>query len=231
MNIGIIGAGHMGGALARRLHAARHNVTVANSRGPASLVDFAKETGARAIAIEDVPRENDVVVIAVPTKRIQELPKDLFAKSNDGLVTIDIGNYYPRERDGRIDEIEGGMTESAWVAKQISHPVIKAFNTILAEHIVECGKLPQSADRVALAVAGDDVTEKRLVMDLIDAVGFDPVDAGTIADSWRQQPGSPGYLQDYGREAVVRGLREATPERSSQWRATPNSPGTYEKPA
>lgn len=228
--VGIIGAGHIGRALARMLMSTGHDVTVANSRGPASLAAFEQETGARALTLAGLTRENAIVVIAVPTGRVVELPKNIFAGAG-GLIVVDTGNYYPRERDGRIGAIEDGMTESAWVAQQISHPVIKAFNTIIAEHIVERAKPAGTPGRVALAIAGDDAGEKGIVMDLIDAIGFDSVDAGTIAESWRQQPGSPGYLQDYDRDGVVRSLREATPERSEQWRATPNSPGTYEHPA
>jgi predicted dinucleotide-binding enzyme len=229
-NVGIIGAGHIGGALARRLTATGHDVTVANSRGPESLRAFEQETGARAVTLAELIRESAIVVIAIPTNRVAELPKNIFAGAS-GLIVVDTGNYYPRERDGRIGAIEDGLTESAWVAQQISHPVIKAFNTIRAEHIVDRAKPAGTPGRVALAVAGDDEREKRTVMDLIDAIGFDGVDAGTIAESWRQQPGSPGYLQDYDRDGVVRSLREATPERTEQWRATPNSPGTYEQPA
>ena len=109
--------------------------------------------------------------------------------------------------------------------------MIKAFNSILAPHLRENGKPAGAPDRIALAVAGDDPKAKATVMALIDGIGFDTVDAGTIADSWRQQPGSPGYLKDYDVAGVERALAEATAGRTAQWRATPNSPGTYDSPA
>ena len=109
--------------------------------------------------------------------------------------------------------------------------MIKAFNSIIAQHLLENGR-PAGADRrIALAVAGDDARAKAIVMALVDEIGFDAVDAGPIEQSWRQQPGSPGYLQDYDAAGVGRALAEAADERTSEWRATPNSPGTYDQPA
>jgi 8-hydroxy-5-deazaflavin:NADPH oxidoreductase len=70
-----------------------------------------------------------------------------------------------------------------------------------------------------------------MVMRLVDEIGFDPVDAGTIADSWRQQPHSPVYIKDYDAEGVRKALGEARKERAPEWRATANSPGTYASPA
>jgi len=231
MKIGIIGSGHIGGALAQRFGAAGHDVSIANSRGPASLAELSAETGARAVTAQEAARGNDLVVVTIPLHRIPDLPAGLFADAPAELIVIDTSNYYPRERDGRIDGIEAGLTESGWVEQHLGHPVIKAFNTILAEHLLEKGRPAGAPDRIALAVAGDDPNAKATVMDLIDGIGFDTVDAGTIADSWRQQPGSPGYLKDYDVAGVERALAEATPERTPAWRATPNSPGTYDKPA
>lgn len=231
MNIGIVGAGHIGGTLTRRFRAVGHDVAVANSRGPTSLARLAEETGARAVSLEDVVLGRDVVVVAVPVNRIPELPAYLFASAPAGLVVIDTSNYYPQQRDGRIDGIEDGLTESGWVEQQIGRPVIKAFNTIIAQHLLEEGKPAGTPGRIALAVAGDDLVAKETAMRLLDQIGFDAVDAGSIADSWRQQPGSPGYLKDGDAEAVRRTLAEASPERAPEWRATPNSPGTYDSPA
>ena len=143
MNIGIIGAGNIGGALTRRFRAVGHEVSVANSRGPASLTDLAKETGARAVSVEEAARGNDVVVVTIPLKRVEDLPRELFVGAPAKLVIIDTGNYYPRQRDGRIDGIEAGLTESAWVEQRLGHSVIKAFNTIFAQHVAEKGK-PQA---------------------------------------------------------------------------------------
>ena len=230
MKIGIIGAGHIGGALAHRFGAAGHEVTIANSRGPGSLAGLADETGARAGTLEQAVR-NDLVVVAIPLHRIPDLPSRLFADAPTDLIVVDTSNYYPRERDGRIDDIEAGLTESRWVEQQLGRPVIKVFNSIIAQHLLENGKPAGAPDRVALAVAGDDPQAKATVMRLVDAIGFDAVDAGAMEQSWRQQPGSPGYLKDYDVAGVRQALAEARNERTPEWRATPNSPGTYERPA
>ena len=231
MQIGIIGAGNIGGALTRRLRAAGHDVAVANSRGPASLADLARETGARAVSVADAARAQDVVVVAVPLKQVRDLPPGLFADASADLVVIDTSNYYPQQRDGRIDAIEAGLTESGWVEQQLGRPVVKVFNTIVATHLLEHGTPAGTPGRIALAVAGDVAAAKRTVMELVDTIGFDAVDAGTIDESWRQQPGSPGYLKDYDVDGVRRALAEARPERTAEWRATPKSPGTYASPA
>lgn len=231
MKIGIIGSGNIGGALTRRFRAAGHEVTVANSRGPASLVELARETGAQAASVEEVTRGNGVVVVAIPLNKIEDLPSGLFTGASENLIVIDTSNYYPQQRDGRIDDIEAGLPESRWVEQRLGRPVVKVFNSILATHLQENGKPAGAEGRIALAVAGDDPKAKATVIDLVDGIGFDAVDAGTIEDSWRQQPGSPGYLKDYDVPGVRRALAEAHKERAPEWRATPNSPGTFASPA
>ncbi len=140
MKIGIIGAGNIGGNLTRRLRAVGHQVFVANSRGPGTLQDLAKETGASPVTVEQAARSGDVVVVTIPERHVENLPADLFAEVPASVVVIDTGNYYPRERDGRIEPIEAGMTESRWVATQLNRPVVKAFNNIYAQHLLEFGK-------------------------------------------------------------------------------------------
>jgi hypothetical protein len=221
MKIGIIGAGHIGGALTRRFTAVGHQVLVANSRGPESLADLARETGATAVTAEAAVRGVEVVVVTIPLKNIPRLPKDLFAAVPKGVAVVDTCNYYPRQRDGRIAAIEAGMTESQWVASQLGRPVIKAFNNIYAKHLQEHGKPKGAAGRIALPVAGDDAAAKAVLMRLIDQIGFDPVDAGGLGESWRQQPGSPVYAKDFDADGVRRALAEASPERTPEWRAAP----------
>ncbi|MDB5043200.1 MAG: hypothetical protein JWN27_3926, partial [Candidatus Eremiobacteraeota bacterium] len=189
MKIGIIGSGNIGGALTRLFRSGGHEVSVANSRGPLALAELARETGAKAVSVQDAARNNDVVIVTIPEKNIPDLPRDLFAGVPASVVVVDTGNYYPQQRDGRIDGIESGATESRWVAQQLGRPVVKAFNNIYAQHLFELGKPAGSAGRIALPVAGDDANAKATVMRLIDEVGFDPVDAGSVDDSWRQQPG------------------------------------------
>jgi len=218
MKIGIIGAGNIGGTLTRRFRALGHDVSVANSRGPETLTDLAKETGAHAASIQDVVRDKDLVVVTIPEKSILELPKGLFAGVPASTVVVDTGNYYPR-RDGRIDGIESGTAESRWVSQRIGRPVVKAFNNIQAQHLMELGKPKGAAGRIALPIAADDPDAKAVVMKLADALGFDPIDGGGLDDSWRQQPGTPVYITDRDAEGVRAGLSQASKERPAQFRA------------
>jgi predicted dinucleotide-binding enzyme len=212
MKIGIIGAGRMSEAFVQRFRTAGHDVVVSNSRGPESLLHFASETGAKPATVWGAAHGSDVVIVAIPQKSIMDLPKQLFADVPHSVAIIDAGNYYPQFRDGRIEQIESGMTDSAWVAQELGHPVVKAFNNIYATHIVEQAKTRRTPGRIALPVSGDDHKTKAVAMQLIDEIGFDPVNAGTIAESWRQQPGSPAYCMDYGVERLRRALCEADRE-------------------
>ena len=230
MDIGIIGAGNIGGVLARRLTELGHRVEVANSRGPETLADLERESGATAVDAARAASGKQVVVVTVPEARVPDLPAGLFAGAADDLVVVDTGNYYPRQRDGRIAAIESGTPESAWVSEQLGRPVVKAFNNIYARSLDNSGRPQGSAGRVALPVAGDDPAAKATVMGLIDALGFDPVDAGELAESWRQQPGSPVYTADRDAAGVVEGLASASPERAADFTATDASPGTMADP-
>ena len=206
MKIGIIGAGHIGGVLTRRLTQLGHDVTVANSRGPETLTKLAADTGARAGTVTDAASEKDLVIVTIPEKSVSELPKGLFEHSR--AVVVDTGNYYP-QRDGRIGEIESGTTESRWVSEQIGRPVVKAFNTIQSNHLLKNGRPAGDRERIALPIAGDDPNAKAVVSRLIDELGFDAVDAGGLDDSWRQQPGTPVYAADLPADKARRALSEA----------------------
>ncbi|MFD4526959.1 NADPH-dependent F420 reductase [Streptomyces sp. NPDC058470] len=220
MKIGIIGAGHIGGNLTRRLTTLGHEVSVANSRGPETLAGLAEETGATAVKVEDAARGAEIVVITIPVKAVANLPSGLLDEAADGVTVIDTGNYYPQQRDGRIAAIEDdGLTESRWTAQQIGHPVIKAFNGIYAQNLLDLPRPAGAPDRIALPVAGDDETAKRVVRALIDELGFDTVDAGGLDDSWRQQPGTPVYGLAEDTAAVTKALADASPERSADFRA------------
>jgi predicted dinucleotide-binding enzyme len=220
MNIGIIGTGHIGGTLTRRFTKLGHNVKMANSRGPASLTDLAGETGAQAVDIGDAVKGVDVVVVTIPMKAVRDLPKDLFKDASPELVVVDTCNYYPQQRDGKIAEIEDtGMPESRYVESQIGRPVIKAFNNIYAQHLMDKGLPVDVKDRIALPVSGDDGGKKDVVMALINQLGFTPVDNGSIEESWRQQPGQPVYAKDYAEDHLRRALSEAHHNRSPEWMA------------
>ncbi len=158
------------------------------------------------------------MVVTIPEKAVPSLPADLFDDVPDGVVVVDTGNYY-HQRDGRLEEIEKGTTESRWVADQLGRPVVKAFNNVFAAHLLERGQAAGSPGRIALPVAGDDDAAKAVVIQLVDELGFDGVDAGSLDESWRQQPGSPVYGTDHDAEGVRRALADAPRERGADFRA------------
>jgi predicted dinucleotide-binding enzyme len=202
MKIGIIGSGHIGGTLTRRLSALGHDVTVANSRGPESLAALARETGATAATAEDAVRDADLVAIAVPVKAVPDLP------DVSGKVVIDANNYYP-SRDARIEAIENGTTSARWTADQTGALVVKAFNTIESTHLLGLGRPAGDPARIAVPVAADDAQAKEIVMQLVEQLGFDAVDGGGLDDSWRQEPGTPVYGTDLDAEHTRAGLAAA----------------------
>jgi predicted dinucleotide-binding enzyme len=217
MRIGIIGAGMIGGTLARRLAQLGHDVTIANSRGPETLAALAAEVGARAAEPKEAARSGEIVIVTIPERAVKDLPKDLFAGVPDEVVVVDTGNYYPA-RDGSIPAVEQGQPESAWVASQIGRPVIKAFNNIFFKSLLEKGRPKDSADRVAIPVAGDGADAKSKVMQLIESLGFDAVDAGSLDESWRQQPGSPCYTGDFTAPELKHALASAERSRVPEYR-------------
>jgi 8-hydroxy-5-deazaflavin:NADPH oxidoreductase len=231
MRIGIIGAGNIGKVLAERWVERGHEVFIGNSRGPGTLGEVAKATGATPAELKDVVDGAAVIVVTIPEKRVLDLPAGLFANVPKNVVIIDTGNYYPRQRDGRIEEIEGGMMESAWVEQQIGRPVIKAFNNIYASHLHDKGRPEGSPGRIALPVSGDAADAKAVVMQLVNEMGFDAVDNGAIADSWRHQPGTPVYTADFEAADLRAALQKADPVRKPDWRGTDKSPGSFERPA
>jgi predicted dinucleotide-binding enzyme len=219
MKIAIIGAGSMGGTLARRLSALGHDVSIANSRGPETLAELAAEAGAVPVPITEAGREADVTIIAIPERNIPDLPAGILDSLPEGGVLIDVGNYVPKQRDGRIDELENGVVDSRWVEAHLGHPVIKAFNNVRPPSLLNLGKPAGTPGRVALPVAGDDARAKAVVIGLIDQLGFDGIDAGGLDESWRQQPGTPVYTTDLDLEAAEKALAAATPGRPAEWRA------------
>ena len=141
------------------------------------------------------------------------------------MVVVDTGNYYPQQRDGRIDAIENGTAESRWVSDRLGRPVVKAFNNIYARHLLERGKPKGAAGRIALPVAGDDKRAKEVVhrgcSTSSASTGWTP---GSLDESWRQQPGTPVYGTDLDAAGVMRALSAAKPERPSAFRASGGTP-------
>jgi predicted dinucleotide-binding enzyme len=219
MRIGVIGAGSMGQVLARHLVKLGHRVSVANSRGPESLTALAHEIGATPVSVLDAASAAGVVILAIPTKAVADLPQGLFANVPSNSVVIDIGNYHPELRDGRIDAIDRGVPDSQWVEQQIGHAVIKAFNNIFAENLRDKCVARGTRGRVALPVCGDSPGTKAAVLCLVDDLGFEPVDVGKLDESWRQQPGTPAYCRDLGAEDLRRALAEVEWSRIADYRA------------
>ncbi|MBO0678774.1 NAD(P)-binding domain-containing protein [Mycolicibacterium sp. S2-37] len=219
MKIGIIGAGHIGGTLVRRLTELGHDVTVANSRAPETLADLAAETGATPAWAKDAAADADLVVISIPQKNVPDLVDGIVDARKPGAPVIETNNYYPQQRDGEIAAIEDGQLESEWVAEQIGAPVYKVFNGIFWKHLLERGTPSGTPNRIALPVAGEPGPGRELVHGIVDQLGFDPVDAGPISESWRQQPGTPVYGKDFDADATRRALAEAKRERTSEWTA------------
>ena len=219
MRIGVIGAGSMGQILARHLVRLGHSVSIASSRGSGSLTALAAELGATPASVVEAVEASEVVILAIPTKAVAELPHGLFADVPRSVVVIDIGNYHPELRDGHIDAIDRGMLDSQWVARQIGHPVIKAFNNIFARSLLKRGVPRGTKGRIALSVYGDSSDAKAVVLHLVDDLGFEPVDGGALDDSWRQQPGTPAYCRDLEASVLRRALAEADRSRIAEYRA------------
>lgn len=226
MEIGILGTGNIGGTLARKFAAQGHHVRVANSRGPEGARAFAYEIGATAVDARGAVRGADLVVLSIPFVAIQGLPKDLFDDLPAAVPIVDTSNYYPGGRDPRIEGVEESATESLWVSAQIGRPVIKAFNNILASSLAELGRPSGTPGRLAIAVAGDGAAQKSTVMTLVDNLGFDPVDAGSLAESWRQETAATGYCCDYDAPTMREALAAAMPGE-----ARPKIKGLLEKRA
>jgi predicted dinucleotide-binding enzyme len=202
--IGFIGAGNIGQAVARLAVDHGYDVVLSNSRGPETLTDVVTGLGDRAVAgtTEEAATRGDLVVVTIPFKAYRDVPAEPLA----GKVVVDTNNYYP-QRDGRFAELDDGSTTSAALLQEHlagSH-VVKAFNHITSAHLTEHALPAGASDRRALAVFGDDETAKATVAALIDELGFDVVDAGSLAESWRIEPDTPGY----GPRLDAAGLREA----------------------
>jgi 8-hydroxy-5-deazaflavin:NADPH oxidoreductase len=212
MKIGIIGAGNIGATLARKLAAGGHEIKLANSKGPDTIRDLARDVGATAVSKENAVQGVEVVVLSIPFARHSELA-DLFKDIPAGIVVIDTSNYYPF-RDGAIAEVVGGKPESIWVGERIGRPVVKAWNAVLAATLSEKGRPAGASGRTAIPVAGDDPKAKTIAMELVEATGFDAVDAGDLTESWRQQPGTPAYCTELTANALESALQSADRSRA-----------------
>ena len=195
--IGIIGSGMIGGTVARLSVAAGHRVVLSNSRGPETLAELAAELGPQATAATagQAAEAGDLVVVSVPVKAFAGVP----AKPLAGQAVLDTGNYYP-QRDGHIEELEvGALTSSGLLQRYLPDAhVVKVFNNIFFRHLASLARPHGAPDRSALPIAGDNEEAKAAVTVYLDSIGYDAVDAGPLADSWHQEPGTPAYGSPYG---------------------------------
>ena len=195
--IGFIGSGMIGGTVARLSVAAGYDVVMSNSRGPETLRELVAELGplATAATTGQAGEAGDLMVVSIPVRAIADVPASPLA----GRPVLDTGNYYP-QRDGQIEVLDNGALTSSGLLQShlpVAH-VVKVFNNIYYRHLASLARPPGAPDRSALPVAGDDVAARKAVTTFLDSIGYDAVDAGTLADSWRQEPGTPVYGAPYG---------------------------------
>jgi 8-hydroxy-5-deazaflavin:NADPH oxidoreductase len=190
MRIGVIGAGNIGGTLARHFVNVGHEVAVSNSRGPETLKELVSDIGGslQAMTAEDAAGFGEVVVVSIPFGRYREMPVDAV----DGKIVIDTNNYFPG-RDGHFEELDKDRTTSSEMlqAHMPAARVVKAFNAIYAKSLRDLRRPSGDPERIRIPIASDDQEAKRTVGELIDQIGFDAVDAGTLTEGGRKlQPGS-----------------------------------------
>jgi predicted dinucleotide-binding enzyme len=207
MKIGIIGSGNIGSTTARLFVDAGHEVAIANSRGPQTMAELVDSLGERARAATPVQAAafGEVVVVATPFGRYRDLPADEL----EGKIVADATNYYPA-RDGHIPALDADqMASSQLLASRLDGAsVVKVFNTMVSSTLASAGRPDAPMDqRLAVYVAADDENAKRVVSDLVDQMGFAPVDAGSLADSRREQPGGPVYGADLKEPEAEAALR------------------------
>lgn len=192
--LGIIGSGNIGSAVARLAVQAGVEVVMANSRGPESLQDKVRELGVRAGTVEEAAQAGDWVMVTIPLGRYDQLPVEALA----GKVVLDTMNYYP-SRDGRIERLDREEVTTAQLVQEryAGAHTVKVFNNISFRSIEPLARPSGAPDRTALPIAGDDPSAKAEVTKLLDLLGFDVVDVGTLADSWRFEPETAVYVTPY----------------------------------
>lgn len=211
MKIGLLGVGTIGSTLARRLPTAGHDVRVANSRGPETIDADLLTSGARAVTAAEAVQDVDVVILSIPLAKLPGIA-GLLTDLPEETVILDTSNYYPM-RDETIEAIEAGTPESVWVTEQLGRPIVKAWNAVGSGTFANDARPAGDPERIGLPIAGDDARAKEIAAGLVDDSGFDAVDAGSLADSWRQQPGSPVYCTALRADEIPAALAAAEKDR------------------
>jgi hypothetical protein len=195
--VGLIGSGRIGGTVAKLAVAAGHPVILSNSRGPQTLADLAAGLGplARAGTAQEAAEAGGLVVVTIPMRAFQNVPAGPLA----GKVVMDTCNYYP-QRDGQIPGLDSGaLTSSELIQRHLAgSALVKVFNNIFFKHLESLARASGAPDRSFLPIAGDDPAAKAAVTAFLDSIGYGAVDAGPLAEGWRQQPGTPVYGAPYG---------------------------------
>ncbi|MBK5553692.1 NAD(P)-binding domain-containing protein [Pseudomonas sp. TH03] len=207
MRIGIIGAGFIGRAVAQLVIAAGHEAMLSNSRGPHTMSSILTDIpGSQVGTIEDAAQFGDVVLVAIPLAHYRSVP----AQWLEGKTVLDANNYYPQRDDpiAALDRFE--TTTSRLLAEHLPQAnVVKVFNAILARDLVPDARPAAAPDRRALPIAADDPAAKALVIRLLDEIGFDAVDAGSLDDSWRFERAKPAYCIPLDKEGLKVALAAA----------------------
>lgn len=218
MKIGILGAGSIGSTLARKLAAAGHEVKVANSRGPETIDADVLASGSTAAEASTVVQDVEVLITSIPLSAMPAI-RPLVANLPADAIVIDTSNYYPA-RDGQIQALEEGQVESLWITEQIGRPAVKAWNAIPSESFKAKGAPAGDLKRLAIPVAADRDADRDTAMALVEDTGFDAVDAGSLSDSWRQQPGAPAYCTELTLQhlpaALAAAEKDVLPERRDE---------------
>lgn len=191
-------------------------MVVADARGPQAVAAEVRDAGAHPVELSAAIDGNQVIILSIPFSKQPEL-RALLTTAVEDTVIVDTSNYYP-DMTGRIEDIDEGQVESLWVQQHLGRPIVKAWNAALAETQATKGRSAGSADRIAIPVAADAPQARALVMQLVDDTGFDPFDAGSLNDSWRQQPGTPAYCTELGLDALGEALGAADKDRAPKTR-------------
>ncbi|MGA6840626.1 NADPH-dependent F420 reductase [Priestia megaterium] len=211
MRFGIIGAGSIGSIISKKLVKNGHDVKIADARGIERLEG--KELAGTPVRVEDAIKNIEVLIISLPIEAMPSI-RNIIDQVEEEVIIVDTSNYYPF-RDGKIKEIENGMVESVWVSNQLGRPIIKAFNNLLAHTLENEGTPEGTSGRIAIAIAGNDLSQKQVIMDVVNELGFDAVDGGSLSDSWRQQPGTPAYCTELTKDELTNALEKANKEKAS----------------
>jgi 8-hydroxy-5-deazaflavin:NADPH oxidoreductase len=190
--VGFIGAGMIGGTVARLAVNAGFHVVLSNSRGPGTLSDLARRLGphARAATLAEAAAAGDIVVVAVPLHAYRQIPAEPLA----GKIVIDTANYLP-DRDGHITELDDQSTTTSELlqARLPASHVVKALNTIYFEHLAALARPHGATSRSGVPIAGDDQTAKQTATAFLDAIGYDAYDVGPLSESFCFQVGAIAY--------------------------------------